>query len=247
MASLGHDRLAKPRSDIDTTLDHHKAAAGGGCLGTIPGQAFPSNVHSHNMPKEQSQHHGKTAKHDGGRSSQHVGSNDNDHNGDTDAGQETGDDHDNYNNNYNDHNEDNHHTNHNREIDSNHDNSYNSHNEENDDNDDNDDENRAVGRRFRALAATRRSRRTSYLKLLGQWATSLVFVIAVYAVVVGYSNKSVVTKAQKRQFNALVTGLLIALGLSTASLLTDLAKDLRWWILSRRYRSRRKVSCGRST
>ncbi|KAL2760210.1 hypothetical protein ACRALDRAFT_1059914 [Sodiomyces alcalophilus JCM 7366] len=109
-----------------------------------------------------------------------------------------------------------------------------------DDNGDNDDTGTA-GHQFQGLAATRKSRKTAYLKLLAQWATSLVFVIAVYAVLVGYSNKSVVTKTQKRQFNAVITGLLIALGLSTASLLTDVAMDLRWWILSRRPRSRRKV------
>ncbi|OBS16055.1 hypothetical protein FPOA_12683 [Fusarium poae] len=38
-----------------------------------------------------------------------------------------------------------------------------------------------------------------------------------------------------------ITGLTIALGLAFASSLDKLAKDTRWWILSRRQRSRRKV------
>ncbi|KAK7214352.1 hypothetical protein V2G26_002355 [Clonostachys chloroleuca] len=42
-------------------------------------------------------------------------------------------------------------------------------------------------------------------------------------------------------WSAIITGLNIALGLSLASNLNKLAKDIRWWILSRRYRSRRKV------
>ncbi|CRK10175.1 hypothetical protein BN1723_017187, partial [Verticillium longisporum] len=45
----------------------------------------------------------------------------------------------------------------------------------------------------------------------------------------------------KRQFNALITGLLITLGLSTASFLTGMCDDMRWWILSRRARSQHKV------
>ncbi|ROT43010.1 hypothetical protein SODALDRAFT_347843 [Sodiomyces alkalinus F11] len=99
----------------------------------------------------------------------------------------------------------------------------------------------SAAHQFQGLAATRRPRKASYFRVLVPWATSAAFVVAVYAVLIGYSSKSVVTKTQKRQFNAIITGLLIALGLSTASLLTDMATDLRWWILSRRYRSRRKV------
>ncbi|KAH7137755.1 hypothetical protein EDB81DRAFT_901335 [Dactylonectria macrodidyma] len=45
----------------------------------------------------------------------------------------------------------------------------------------------------------------------------------------------------KREFNALITGLSIALGLSIARGLNEMIGILRWWILSRRYRSLRKI------
>jgi hypothetical protein len=49
------------------------------------------------------------------------------------------------------------------------------------------------------------------------------------------------SKTKKRQFNAIMTGLSIALGFSITSSLNAMVGNLRWWILSRRYRSRRKV------
>ncbi|KAH6990159.1 hypothetical protein EDB80DRAFT_689736 [Ilyonectria destructans] len=45
----------------------------------------------------------------------------------------------------------------------------------------------------------------------------------------------------KRQFNALITALSLALGFSVAKGLGEIVSMLRWWLLSRRYYSRRQV------
>jgi len=50
------------------------------------------------------------------------------------------------------------------------------------------------------------------------------------------------SSAKKRQFNALITGLSICLGLNIASSLKAMAIELRWWILSRRKRPLHEVS-----
>ncbi|KAH6668242.1 hypothetical protein B0J14DRAFT_157821 [Halenospora varia] len=49
------------------------------------------------------------------------------------------------------------------------------------------------------------------------------------------------TSAKKRVFNAIVTGLSIALGLSISSGLKAMALEVRWWILSHQKRSLREV------
>jgi len=78
-------------------------------------------------------------------------------------------------------------------------------------------------------------------KILARWFSTLFFIAIVYAILIGYSSKKVLSKADKRIFNALVTGALIALALITQSHLTKDVRDLRWWILNRRPRSRHKV------
>ncbi|KAJ3949145.1 uncharacterized protein N0V96_000259 [Colletotrichum fioriniae] len=78
-------------------------------------------------------------------------------------------------------------------------------------------------------------------KVLSRWAITMVIIISIYVVIWTYSNKTVMTQTTKRQYNALITGLSIALGLAVASSLNHMVAELRWWILSRRYRSKRKV------
>ncbi|KAK0376646.1 hypothetical protein CLIM01_06006 [Colletotrichum limetticola] len=94
---------------------------------------------------------------------------------------------------------------------------------------------------FRGLPASRQSKIKVLGKVLSRWAITMVIIISIYVVIWTYSNKSVMTQTTKRQYNALITGLSIALGLAVASSLNHMVAELRWWILSRRYRSKRKV------
>ncbi|CRK00553.1 hypothetical protein BN1708_009568 [Verticillium longisporum] len=95
---------------------------------------------------------------------------------------------------------------------------------------------------FKGLAARKASKVRVLARVLGKWIVTVVLIVAVYAVLVAYSvDRPVMSTTKKRQFNALITGLLITLGLSTASFLTGMCDDMRWWILSRRARSQHKV------
>jgi hypothetical protein len=80
-----------------------------------------------------------------------------------------------------------------------------------------------------------------WMNLLGRWLTTVVFIIAVYAIIIGYERYEVISTRQKRQFNALVTGFLIALALITMSHIINIAVGVKWLILSRGFRSQRKV------
>lgn len=71
--------------------------------------------------------------------------------------------------------------------------------------------------------------------------------MCLYVTLWHYSSKKVMTSAKKRVFNAIVTGLSIALGLSISSGLKAMALELRWWILSRQRRSLREVKSIPST
>ncbi|KAK1579717.1 uncharacterized protein LY79DRAFT_522246 [Colletotrichum navitas] len=79
------------------------------------------------------------------------------------------------------------------------------------------------------------------MRVFSRWAITVVIIVSIYAVILVYSNKAVMDQTTKRQYNALITGLSIALGLAVASSLNHMVAELRWWILSRRYRSKRKV------
>ncbi|KAF4956718.1 hypothetical protein FSARC_11486 [Fusarium sarcochroum] len=94
---------------------------------------------------------------------------------------------------------------------------------------------------FQGLPARRRSRPKLWLGLFAKWFITVIFVVIVYIILITYWRHDVISEKQKKYFNALITGFLIALGLSTMSQLTRAVSDLRWWILSRRPRSRQKV------
>lgn len=84
---------------------------------------------------------------------------------------------------------------------------------------------------------------------LCRWAVTALLILCLYMTLWYYSNKTVMSKAKKLQFNVLVTGLSIGLGLSIAESLKQMALELRWWILSRRKRSLyevKSVSCRRA-
>ncbi|KAF5631116.1 uncharacterized protein FTJAE_7982 [Fusarium tjaetaba] len=97
-------------------------------------------------------------------------------------------------------------------------------------------------RTFQGLPARRRSKVKLWLGLIGKWFITVIFIIVVYGILIAYALYDVISEKQKKYFNALITGFLIALGLSTMSQLTHAVQDLRWWILSRRPRSRQKAT-----
>ncbi|KAI8673438.1 hypothetical protein NCS55_00664000 [Fusarium keratoplasticum] len=67
-----------------------------------------------------------------------------------------------------------------------------------------------------------------------RWLISVVFVIAIYVILWHYSNKDVMSGETKREFNALIIGMSLGLGLSITFSLEAMAKEIRWWILSLR-------------
>jgi hypothetical protein len=95
--------------------------------------------------------------------------------------------------------------------------------------------------RFQGLGARRRTRWKNVSRVFPRWFVTVALVGCILAVLISYDKIAVMSRAEKRQFNAIMTGLSIALGFSISSSLNAMVGNLRWWILSRRYRSRRKV------
>ncbi|KAF4975457.1 hypothetical protein FZEAL_7754 [Fusarium zealandicum] len=69
---------------------------------------------------------------------------------------------------------------------------------------------------------------------LVRWFITAVFVVAIYIVLWYYSRQSVISPSTKREFNVLIIGLSLGLGLSITFSLEAMAKEIRWWILSLR-------------
>ncbi|KAM5378864.1 hypothetical protein ACJZ2D_004166 [Fusarium nematophilum] len=67
-----------------------------------------------------------------------------------------------------------------------------------------------------------------------RWLITVVFVVAIYIVLWNYSRKDVMSTQTKREFNALIVGMSLGLGLSITFSLEAMAKEIRWWILSLR-------------
>ena len=78
-------------------------------------------------------------------------------------------------------------------------------------------------------------------RITSRWLIIFAIVASIYSVLLHYSSLDVMPRVEKHQFNAIITGLSIALGLMMESCLSSMVADLRWWILSRRYRSRHKI------
>ncbi|QPC76670.1 hypothetical protein HYE68_007422 [Fusarium pseudograminearum] len=96
--------------------------------------------------------------------------------------------------------------------------------------------------RFRGLQASRTATWKYIVSVFLRWVVTLLLSIAIWKILWFYSEAMVImAKPATRDFNVWITGLTIALGLAFAGSLDKLAKDTRWWILSRRHRSRRKV------
>ncbi|WQF87643.1 hypothetical protein CDEST_12657 [Colletotrichum destructivum] len=94
---------------------------------------------------------------------------------------------------------------------------------------------------FQGLPARRKSKMKVLMKVFSRWAITMCVIMSIYTVIIVYSGRTVMNQTTKRQYNALITGLSIALGLAVASSLNHMVAELRWWILSRRFRSKRKV------
>ncbi|KAK8879477.1 hypothetical protein PGQ11_000771 [Apiospora arundinis] len=94
---------------------------------------------------------------------------------------------------------------------------------------------------FRGHGAEKPSTWKVVAKILPRWLMIVVIAFIFYGVLVYYQGLPVMTKTQKRIFNSASTGLSIGLGIAVASSLDGMVGDLRWWILSRRFRSRHKV------
>ncbi|KAH6884471.1 hypothetical protein B0T10DRAFT_531209 [Thelonectria olida] len=77
--------------------------------------------------------------------------------------------------------------------------------------------------------------------VFARWLLTASIAASIAVVLRVYSHKPVMSQKTKRGFNTVITGLSICLSLAIASSLNGMTGDLRWWILSRRYRSRRKV------
>ncbi|KAF5017633.1 hypothetical protein F66182_10419 [Fusarium sp. NRRL 66182] len=69
---------------------------------------------------------------------------------------------------------------------------------------------------------------------LVRWFCTAIFVVAIYLVLLHYSRKEIISTAKKREFNALIIGLSLGLGMSITVSLEAMAVEIRWWILSRR-------------
>ena len=72
---------------------------------------------------------------------------------------------------------------------------------------------------------------------IGEFLVTLALCLAIFGLLFGYHRKATLDRDQKRWFNALVTGLSVALGINLAASLRSYAKMLRWRLLAGTYRS----------
>ncbi|KAK8911568.1 hypothetical protein QC760_000584 [Botrytis cinerea] len=75
------------------------------------------------------------------------------------------------------------------------------------------------------------------LKSLARWLITLVLCIAYLLALRFWNRKGTVTETSKRIFNAITTGISIALGINIATSLKDMALNVRWAVLHARKRN----------
>lgn len=71
---------------------------------------------------------------------------------------------------------------------------------------------------------------------------TVVLVACLFGTIFGFTKYDVMTTAEVRLYNSLLTGLSIALGISIGSSFKDIALNLRWWLLSLNQHSPADVS-----
>ncbi|RGP72715.1 hypothetical protein FLONG3_6723 [Fusarium longipes] len=79
----------------------------------------------------------------------------------------------------------------------------------------------------------KRLRRALFANLI-RWFCSVFFVVAIYVVLWHFSQREIMSTRTKREFNALIIGLSLGLGMSITISLEAMAVEIRWWILERR-------------
>ncbi|KAF6832189.1 hypothetical protein CPLU01_06288 [Colletotrichum plurivorum] len=95
---------------------------------------------------------------------------------------------------------------------------------------------------FRGLKARRRSRWRIYLSILTGWTITLAIVLIMFTNLYFYSEMmEILSHETKRQVNTIVMALSLALSVTVLKGLNDFVATVRWWILSRRHHSLRKV------
>ncbi|KAH0843076.1 hypothetical protein FOPE_07854 [Fonsecaea pedrosoi] len=71
---------------------------------------------------------------------------------------------------------------------------------------------------------------------IGEWVNSLILCVVYFGILYAYSKKLTISVPQRREFNALTTGVSLLLGVNLAASLRSYAKLLRWRILAACYR-----------
>ncbi|KAF6807436.1 hypothetical protein CSOJ01_08165 [Colletotrichum sojae] len=95
---------------------------------------------------------------------------------------------------------------------------------------------------FRGLKSRRESRWRIYLGILADWTLTLAIVLIMIGCLYFYSEMmEILSTETKRQVNTIVMALSLALSVSVLKGLNDFVATVRWWILSRRHHSLRKV------
>ncbi|XP_044717129.1 uncharacterized protein HRG_09398 [Hirsutella rhossiliensis] len=67
---------------------------------------------------------------------------------------------------------------------------------------------------------------------LARWLMTVALACSIYALLWSFSSKTALTNDKKREFNGLIIGLSIGLGLNTASSIKAITAEVRWWLLS---------------
>ncbi|KND88327.1 hypothetical protein TOPH_06932 [Tolypocladium ophioglossoides CBS 100239] len=76
---------------------------------------------------------------------------------------------------------------------------------------------------------------------LVRWLMTAALAASIYCVLWSYSSRNAMASSKRREFNTLIIGLSLALGLNIASALKANVTELRWWLLSLRETSPREV------
>lgn len=61
---------------------------------------------------------------------------------------------------------------------------------------------------------------------------TIVLALLTSGIIFAYSNPKAISSSQRQQFNALIIGISIGLGLNVMSSLKSNISQLRWWLLS---------------